>query len=146
MNIELQQYARNLRQTPPVKCDFKVGELVTFTNQFGVAFPDMRVIGFADDDLFYGRFIHLAGPKHPEAFWFPHAPDELTKQQPRVASVPDVPDHGIDNYEDACDATLSRARAIKEIQSHDCDVSEFLREVGDKPAYTGKEVLDWLGY
>jgi len=57
-----------------------------------------------------------------------------------------IPAHGFDNYESACDATLSRSRAIAEVQRHALNVDEFLSEVGDKPAYTGKEVLDWLGY
>jgi len=80
MNIDVREYARKLRQTPPVPCNFSVGDRVTFTNEFGVSFSDMRVIGFADDDSFYGRFIHITGPEHPGAFWFPHRPDELTKQ------------------------------------------------------------------
>ncbi|AEC18777.1 hypothetical protein PT7_0237 [Pusillimonas sp. T7-7] len=57
-----------------------------------------------------------------------------------------IPAHGFDNYEAACNATLSRSRALAEVQRHALNVEEFLREVGDKPAYTGKEVLDWLGY
>ncbi|TFL14052.1 hypothetical protein CSC67_07740 [Pusillimonas caeni] len=57
-----------------------------------------------------------------------------------------IPAHGFDNYEDACDATLSRERAIAEVERHALNVDDFLSEVGDKPAYTGKEVLDWLGY
>ncbi len=80
MHIEVREYSRKLRQTPPVPCDFKVGDRVTFTNQFGVSFPDMRIIGFADDDSFYGRFIHITGPDDPGAFWFPHAPGELKKE------------------------------------------------------------------
>ena len=57
-----------------------------------------------------------------------------------------IPAHGFDNYEDASEATLSRERAIAEVERHALNVDEFLSEVGDKPAYTGKEVLDWLGY
>lgn len=80
MNIEVKQYATELRQTPPVPCDLSVGDRVTFTNEYGVSFPCMRIIGFADDDSFYGRFIHITGPEHPGAFWFPHKPDELRKE------------------------------------------------------------------
>lgn len=57
-----------------------------------------------------------------------------------------IPDHGFEDYEAACDATLSRERAIAEVERHALNVDDFLSEVGDKPAYTGKEVLDWLGY
>lgn len=80
MSIEVQQYANKLRQEPPIPCDLAVGDRVTFTNDYGVKFAGMRVIGFADDDSFYGRFIHLAGPEYPGAFWFPHKPSELTKE------------------------------------------------------------------
>ncbi|MDK7586257.1 hypothetical protein QP575_10520 [Alcaligenes faecalis subsp. phenolicus] len=74
---DVRQYANKLRQTPPVPCEFSVGDTVTFTNEFGVSFDGMRIIGFADDDSFYGKFIHITGPEHPGAYWFPHAPREL---------------------------------------------------------------------
>ena len=51
-----------------------------------------------------------------------------------------------DNYDDACAARINRARALREVLAHGCDVSEFLADVGDKESYTGKEILDWLGY
>lgn len=54
------------------------------------------------------------------------------------------------NYEDAVDATVTREEARREIQRHDLPNGEgwelFLEEVGDKPEYTGEEVLAWLGY
>lgn len=74
---DVRQYASKLRQTPPVPCEFSVGDTVTFTNDFGVSFDGMRIIGFADDDSFYGKFIHITGPEHPGAYWFPHAPRDL---------------------------------------------------------------------
>ena len=77
MSIEVQAYARKLRQTPPVPCEFQVGDQVTYKNEFGVTFTGMRVIGFADDDSFYGRFIHITGPEHAGAYWFPHKPEDL---------------------------------------------------------------------
>jgi hypothetical protein len=40
----------------------------------------MIVIGFARDDSFYGRFVHLTGPDYPGAYWFPHRRDELAKE------------------------------------------------------------------
>ena len=79
MDTDAKAYASKLRQTPPVPCDLKVGDKVTYTNDAGVQFPDMRVIGFADDDSFYGRFVHIVGPVHDGAFWFPHIPSELSK-------------------------------------------------------------------
>lgn len=58
----------HLRKEPPVPCDLKVGDKVTYINEYGVKFPGMIVIGFARDDSFYGRFIHLTGPDHPGAY------------------------------------------------------------------------------
>ncbi|MCX8073884.1 MAG: hypothetical protein N3C12_15810 [Candidatus Binatia bacterium] len=81
MTNEVQAYADGkLRKEPPVQCDLKVGDRVTYINEYGVSFPRMLVIGFAHDDSFYGRFVHLAGPDHPGAYWFPHRRDELTKE------------------------------------------------------------------
>lgn len=57
-----------------------MGDRVTYTNEYGISFAAMKVIGFAEDDSFYGRFIHLTGPEHPGAFWFPHTREELAKE------------------------------------------------------------------
>ena len=67
-------FVSELSQTPPVPCDFKVGDVVTFTNEFGVEFEDRTVMGFASNAKFYGRFIHLSN----DAYWFPVRPDELS--------------------------------------------------------------------
>lgn len=52
------------------------------------------------------------------------------------------------DYYEACEATISRAMARAEIERHDVEggFDLFLLEVGDRDAYEGKEVLDWLGY
>jgi len=52
------------------------------------------------------------------------------------------------SYEDACEATITRAEAESEIAKHDCEggFTAFLVDVGDRAEYTGQEVLDWLGY
>lgn len=51
------------------------------------------------------------------------------------------------NYDEAMEATVSREQARREIAKHDCDGWDvFVRDVGDKPSYTGAEVLGWLGY
>ncbi|WP_418122281.1 hypothetical protein [Variovorax sp. 160MFSha2.1] len=50
------------------------------------------------------------------------------------------------NYEEACEATVSRARALDEVKRHGCDTAEFLADVGDRATYRGAEVLNWLGY
>ncbi|MGO4395899.1 hypothetical protein AB4Z46_31545 [Variovorax sp. M-6] len=55
------------------------------------------------------------------------------------------------NYEDAIEVTVTRAQALAEIKRHhrerytEAEV-EFFEDCGDKPTYTGAEVLGWLGY
>jgi hypothetical protein len=50
-------------------------------------------------------------------------------------------------YEDAIAEEVTREEARREIAKHDCEgFEQFLRDVGDKPTYAGREVLDWLGY
>lgn len=68
-----------LVSSPPVPCDFKVGDKVVYTNEFGVIFKDMEIIGFSksDHDLFkYGKFIHL----NSDCYWMPESPDSLQIQ------------------------------------------------------------------
>lgn len=49
-------------------------------------------------------------------------------------------------YEDACEAEISRKRAKREVERHNTKWTEFLEDIGDKKIYTGREILDWLGY
>ena len=62
----------DLLQQPPIPCEFSVGQHVIFTNDYGVEFR-ARVIGFAEDDSFRGRFIHL----DTSSWWFPVKPESL---------------------------------------------------------------------
>jgi len=75
----LEQVKKEIKKTPPVECDFKVGDVVTFTNDYGVSFPGKKVIGFADDTSFHGNFIYL----DYDCYWFPTNPESLTKEQPK---------------------------------------------------------------
>lgn len=53
------------------------------------------------------------------------------------------------DYEDAIEATVTRAEAIKELYAHGtpaCEIALFYEEVGYKDEYKGSEVLNWLGY
>lgn len=68
------EFIKLLSTTPPVLCEFKVGDSVTFTSEYGVSFPGRIVIGFAADTSFNGRFIHLNGNT---PYWFPVRPDQL---------------------------------------------------------------------
>ncbi|MNV91952.1 hypothetical protein D3C71_1864980 [compost metagenome] len=79
-NSNTAEYAKTLEQTAPEGCDLKVGDVVTFVNDYGVVFPGKEVIGFytqPDSNLLkYGNFIHI----DTDAYWFPHKPSELIKE------------------------------------------------------------------
>lgn len=62
-----------LQKTPPKECNFKVGDIVTYTNEYGVKFYNREIIGFSTFMLNSGRFIHLS----KEAFWFPNRPEDF---------------------------------------------------------------------
>lgn len=55
---------------------FHVGQKVTFTNDYGVVFPNLTIVGISKDDSFYGRSIYI----NSDSFWFPHKPSELTPE------------------------------------------------------------------
>lgn len=67
------EFVAALNREPPVACSFKVGDKVVFTNPQGAAFEDHTVIGFAHDDSFYGKFIHL----DLDCYWYPLHPTSL---------------------------------------------------------------------
>ena len=70
-----QDFIDGLEKTAPIGCEFKVGDIVTFTNEYGIAFEGKEVVGFANEEnSFNGRFIHL----RKASYWFPIRPDELT--------------------------------------------------------------------
>jgi len=78
MKLEITKYAQALLKTPPEKTDFKIGDKVTFINDYGVHFNNLTVIGYSDDILYrYGKFIHLDS----DSYWYPHSPDQLTLEQ-----------------------------------------------------------------
>lgn len=73
---EIAEYVNDkLSLNPPKECKFKVGDTVTFTNQYGVSFTGLKVIGFSDGYMFdeYDKYIHI----NMDCFWFPLHPDEL---------------------------------------------------------------------
>ena len=75
---EIEQFKEVILKESPIPYDFKVGDIVTFTNEFGVEFKDKEVIGFAIDDSFYGRFIYI----NTDCFWFQKRPSQLSKSIP----------------------------------------------------------------
>ena len=71
-----------LKPVPPFPCEFSIGDKVIFTNDNGITF-EMVVIGFAENDNFYGRFIHtIRDTWEGSAGWFPHHPSQLERILP----------------------------------------------------------------
>jgi hypothetical protein len=67
------EFVAGLRKTPPVETEFEVGQRVAYVNDYGVIFEDHTIMGFADDDSFYGKFIHL----NTDCYWCSVAPYSL---------------------------------------------------------------------
>ena len=78
MRQTMQELIKNeLSNVSPVECNFKVGDVVTFTNEYGVKFEGLKVIGFEkeiDPDWMPGRFVYL----NTSCYWFPESPESLT--------------------------------------------------------------------
>lgn len=64
---------------PPVPCDLKVGDLVTFVNDYGVEFSDRLVTGFSPT-VDYGRFVYF----DHDAWWFSDCPECFIKQTEKI--------------------------------------------------------------
>jgi hypothetical protein len=63
----------DMQEFPPVPCAFKVGDAVTFTNEYGASFA--RVVrGFAEVPHGAGRFVYL----NLDCWWFPVSPSDIT--------------------------------------------------------------------
>lgn len=54
-------------------CGFKLGDRVTFTNEYGVAFEGNRIIGFGLPAYKGGGTVYL----DKDAYWFPVSPESL---------------------------------------------------------------------
>ena len=50
------------------------------------------------------------------------------------------------NYEQAIECTVTKEQARKEIKLHGLRFRDFASDLGNKPKYSGSEVLNWLGY
>lgn len=51
--------------------DLKMGDIVTFTNDYGVVFNGMKVLGFCEPD--YGRCVYIS----MDCYWFAVKPESL---------------------------------------------------------------------
>jgi len=50
------------------------------------------------------------------------------------------------NYLEACEAIVTRREAQREIERHGMDWADLVADLGDRPEYSGSEILNWLGY
>ena len=50
------------------------------------------------------------------------------------------------SFTEAMQSEVTRDQVDSEIRRHDLDPTDFFAEVGERPWYTGAEVLYWLGY
>lgn len=73
-DMEMLRYpkAQDSQNTPPVPCRFKVGDSVTFTNDYGAKFENKIITGFAPT-VEQGRFVYL----DKDAWWFAVTPESL---------------------------------------------------------------------
>lgn len=81
MNITVSELARTLSPKPVVEgCPFKVGDRVSYTNDYGAVFGGYTIIGFdyGTGNLFkYGNHIYL----DKGAYWYPVRDRDLTIEQ-----------------------------------------------------------------
>ena len=85
----------DMLRSSPIECDLKIGDIVTFTNEYGVSFPNLIVIGF-NKTLWQDRFIHIS----TDCAWFPVRRSELTKQE--------VTEQFIVNYSDGSSIVFNK--------------------------------------
>lgn len=56
--------------------DFKIGDIVTFTNEFGVQFENLEILGFRkNQEYLKDREIYL----NKSSYWFPVKISEISK-------------------------------------------------------------------
>jgi len=67
---------RGLSDTPLNGEPFAKGDKVTFTNDYGVKFPGLTVIGFSNEIYDNSGTIYL----NYDCYWYPTKPETLTKE------------------------------------------------------------------
>lgn len=72
---------RDMVYEPPVPCEFKVGDEVVFTNDYGKKF-DLTVRGFAKTVHGTGRFVYV----FDDAWWFPVEPATLAHRAAKATA------------------------------------------------------------
>lgn len=77
----IEENADIVMQESPCECQWKVGDVVKFTNEYGVEFGPRTIFGFTTpENMLYGRFIYI----HDDSPWFPASPESLTKWEEPV--------------------------------------------------------------
>jgi hypothetical protein len=61
---------------PPVPCDLKVGDVVTYTNDYGAKFTGRKVRGFCREVTSWGAFVYI----ETDCWWSPIKPESLKKE------------------------------------------------------------------
>lgn len=60
---------------PNPEQDFHKGQMVMFTNEYGITFGAYEILGFSPNPKqFYGRCVYL----DKDSYWFPVRPSEIT--------------------------------------------------------------------
>lgn len=62
--------AITMHMTPPVPCDFQVGDVVRYTNDNGAQF-ELTVKGFTEEVTSWGAFIYIFN----DCYWYPAKPE-----------------------------------------------------------------------
>lgn len=88
-------YSTELRPNLNTK-NLKIGQLVTFTNEYGNAFINCEILGF-DNDPSYGRCVYLDS----SSYWFAVTVDSLTVQDGYIGLTQDDLDTVSDDYVDS---------------------------------------------
>jgi hypothetical protein len=72
--------------TPPEGCPFKPGDVVTYTNEFGIIFKGQKIYGFAlEKDWLHGTdYILTEGG----AYWFPNNIGSFVLEDPPSSGCP----------------------------------------------------------
>lgn len=79
-----QNVPSDMQDTPPAPCDFKVGDRVTFINDYGVKFPGKTVRGFTKEVTSWGAFIYW----NNEAWWHPSKPCNFRHERLAISTKP----------------------------------------------------------
>lgn len=80
--IKFDNFLSSLSQTPPVECEFSIGDNVMYTNDYGVSFYGYKIIGFADN-VEHGKFIYL----NFQCYWSAVTPESLRNDPTNVPTL-----------------------------------------------------------